>query len=223
MDRVGERLRASTATAQDIEELEAYRRSFAAAYEHVISTLRRFNLEPSGRSKSTVSIADKLVRERIRLTQIQDIAGCRVTVGSLSEQDAVVAQLRLELNEVKVDDRRERPSSGYRAVQVIVALEDRQVEIQVRTLLQHSWAQLSEKAADLVDPAIKYGGGSVGLRAEFLRLSDLVAIIERLERDADDLRKLLSVELTEDLYLIVDSVRRNIAAFMNEVRSSLYR
>lgn len=42
---------------------------------------------------------------------------------------------------------------------VIVEISGKPIEIQVRTSLQDWWAQLSEKYADLVDPAIKYGGG----------------------------------------------------------------
>jgi ppGpp synthetase/RelA/SpoT-type nucleotidyltranferase len=33
------------------------------------------------------------------------------------------------------------------------------VEIQVRILMQHWWAELSEKLSDTIDPEIKYGGG----------------------------------------------------------------
>src|SRR5262249_37640652 len=36
--------------------------------------------------------------------------------------------------------------------------------VQVRTAVQHSWAEFSEKLADLFDPALKYGGGRTSLR-----------------------------------------------------------
>jgi hypothetical protein len=46
------------------------------AYERVIETIiDQLTLQPTGRlAKSTTSISDKLKRESIRLTQIQDIA-----------------------------------------------------------------------------------------------------------------------------------------------------
>ena len=58
-----------------------------------------------------------------------------------------------------VVDRREQPSHGYRAVHVLVQEAGKIVEIQVRTSLQQLWAELSEKASDVLDPAIKYGRG----------------------------------------------------------------
>ena len=42
---------------------------------------------------------------------------------------------------------------------LIVSIDDKSVEIQVRTKLQHRWAEVSEKGADLLDRAVKYGGG----------------------------------------------------------------
>jgi putative GTP pyrophosphokinase len=93
------------------------------------------------------------------LTQIQDIAGCRLVVTDVVEQDKVVQSLVGRFPHATIVDRREKPSHGYRAVHVIASYEDILVEIQVRTSLQHLWAELSEKLSDVIDPAIKYGGG----------------------------------------------------------------
>jgi ppGpp synthetase/RelA/SpoT-type nucleotidyltranferase len=41
----------------------------------------------------------------------------------------------------------------------LIVKQDRWVEIQVRTALQHLWAELSEKLSDVIDPALKYGKG----------------------------------------------------------------
>jgi putative GTP pyrophosphokinase len=113
-------------------------------------------LEPTGRrAKSTAAIVDKLRRESIRLSQIQDVAGCRLVVSDVVEQDSVVASFRLSFNDIDVVDRRERPSHGYRAVHIIVRVRNKAVEVQVRTLLQHLWAELSEKLADVSDASLK--------------------------------------------------------------------
>jgi ppGpp synthetase/RelA/SpoT-type nucleotidyltranferase len=42
---------------------------------------------------------------------------------------------------VDIDDRREKPSHGYRAVHVIPRVDAHSIEIQVRTPLQDIWAQ----------------------------------------------------------------------------------
>jgi ppGpp synthetase/RelA/SpoT-type nucleotidyltranferase len=139
-------------------------------------------LQPTGRAaKSTTAIIEKLRRESIRLTQIQDIAGCRLIVSNLAEQDRVVSDLRSAFTDVRVVDRRQKPSHGYRAVHVIVQSQDRVAEIQVRTLLQHGWAEVSEKVSDNVGKDIKYGGGSESLRSRLLMMSELIARNEEAE------------------------------------------
>ena len=95
IDRLGDRLRKGNLTDADLRLLDEYRRSFTTAYGVVAGGIRRqLDLEPTGRpAKSTTSIAEKLRRESIRLSQIQDIAGCRLIVSDTAEQDRVVASL----------------------------------------------------------------------------------------------------------------------------------
>jgi putative GTP pyrophosphokinase len=115
IDRLGERLKKGDITEADLRLLDSYRRSFTAAYESVIGAIRKeLGLEPTGRpAKSTTSISDKLRRESIRLTQIQDIAGCRLIVSDVAEQERVVESLSGLFNETTVVDRRQNPSHGY--------------------------------------------------------------------------------------------------------------
>src|SRR5262245_35279291 len=89
IDKLGERLKAGGATETDLRELDRYRRSFGTAYDRVTHLIREhLSLEPTGRpAKSTQSIVEKLRRESIRLTQIQDIAGCRIVVTDRGTQD----------------------------------------------------------------------------------------------------------------------------------------
>jgi putative GTP pyrophosphokinase len=183
IDHLGDRLKANQATEQDLRLLDEFRRSFSSAYEIVIRRIRdELGLQPTGRpAKSTTSISDKLSRESIRLTQIQDIAGCRLNVRDVLEQDRVVLNLRQVFPTGKVTDRRTSPSHGYRAVHLIVNIEEKPIEIQIRTSLQHTWAQLSEKVSDIYDPAIKYGSGNEVLLAFFKTTSDRIAEIEMYE------------------------------------------
>ena len=80
------------------------------------------------------------------------------------EQDRIIESLVVLFEGANLSDRRKTPSHGYRAVHVIANYDGKFVEIQVRTALQHLWAELSEKLSDVIDPAIKYGGG-VGVPA----------------------------------------------------------
>lgn len=164
VDRLGERLR-SRITAEDLTLLDTYRRSFREAYDAVVGRVRmELGIEVSGRpAKSTPAIVDKLRRTSMRLTQMQDIAGCRVVVPDISAQSWVVAKLEQTFN-VTVSDRRASPSHGYRAVHVIVRERGLPVEVQVRTDLQHVWAELSEKLSDTYGSELKYGGGPQEVR-----------------------------------------------------------
>lgn len=76
-------------------------------------------------------------------------------------QDSLVARLSNLFEDsarpVKQVDRRADPRSGYRAVHLIVHVDDVPVEIQVRTELQHEWAEFFEKLADHLGRGIRYG------------------------------------------------------------------
>jgi hypothetical protein len=58
---------------------------------------------------------------------------------------------------LQVIDRRTNPSHGYRAVHLIVQKDRIPVEIQVRTDLQDTWAQIVERLADRWGRGIRYG------------------------------------------------------------------
>lgn len=133
----------------------------------------------------------------MRLTQMQDIAGCRVVVADVTSQSRLVAGLS-GLFEATVIDRRGEPSHGYRAVHVVVRCKGRPVEVQVRTDLQHGWAELSEKLADTFGISVKYGGGPASIRRTLDSLSSLIAQFE--ERfDLDDASNERMVELKQDI------------------------
>ena len=133
LDRLGDRLRKGSVTEVDLRFLDLYHRSFAEAYETVVGSIRqRLGLGPTGRpAKSTTSISEKLRRESIRLTQMQGIAGCRLLVSDVADQERVVGALSRLFDDVTIIDRRERPSYGYRAVHLIVTSYGKVIEKQV--------------------------------------------------------------------------------------------
>lgn len=183
IDRLGDRLKGGSHTENDLRLLDDYRRSFGEAYEAVVQTIRQRGQFPTGRlAKSTLSIVEKLRRESLRLSQMQDIAGCRVVVGNVVEQEQFVASLITEFPNASVIDRRNNPSYGYRAVHIIAEISGKPIEIQVRTSLQHLWAEVSEKSSDVLDPKIKYGGGSESWRNFLTKSSELVTSYEEMEK-----------------------------------------
>lgn len=184
IDKLGDRLKIGPKEA-DLRLLDEYRTSFAEAFDYVLHVVRdELGLTTTGRrAKTTESIIAKLKRERSRLSQLQDIAGCRIIVADRGAQDAALNALGSRFQDSKVVDRRVKPTHGYRAVHAIVPSRSKQVEVQIRTALQHRWAEVSEKLADSIDPAVKYGGGPEWLRERLIRTSDLIAQVEQFEND----------------------------------------
>ncbi len=199
IDRFGDRLRADFHGKDDVELLDAYRRSFDDAYQTVVGTLRELGFEPTGRpAKSTLSIIEKLRRESIRFSQMQDVAGCRIVVPNVVDQDSAVATMRAAFPSATVVDRREKPSYGYRGVHVIVEISEKPIEIQVRSWLQHLWAELSEKLSDVRDPGIKYGAGPYAWQLFLTRISAVVARAEEAEVAMADLISLIPSKAETD-------------------------
>ena len=222
VDRLGERLRRGI-NAADLTALDSYRRGFLPAYDVVVDRIRaELGLEASGRpAKSTSAIVDKLRRGTMRLTQMQDIAGCRIVVPDIPMQGRLIATLD-QMFEVTVVDRRAQPSHGYRAVHAIVAYLDKRVEIQIRTEMQQRWAEASEKAADtLKDIAIKYGAGDAQMQGLLQDVSCLICEMENFERGAYDKIERVSPLARMIAEGIIDKIQIELERWRKEVFLSL--
>lgn len=184
IDRLGDSLKRGKLSEDDLRSLDNYRLSFGIAYASVVDTVRsNLGLTATGRpAKSTSAIRAKLLRQSIRLSQVHDIAGCRVLIADVVEQDRVLANLLKVFPAADVDDRRERSSHGYRAVHVIPNINGKRIEIQVRTALQHLWAELSEKLSDQLGTEIKYGRGPAEALELLTGYSEIIASHEENER-----------------------------------------
>jgi ppGpp synthetase/RelA/SpoT-type nucleotidyltranferase len=187
--KLGKRLSSGRNSEDDLFRLDAYRRSFGPAYEVVIRALSgELGLSPTGRQiKTTQSIVAKLAREKTSLPRMQDIAGCRIVVETCAEQDDAVRRICFTFKDSKAVDRRKRPSHGYRAVHVVIPVEGKLIEVQVRTSLQHGWAELSEKLADIVGAEIKYGEGPKVIQDMLMKASRDIAETEALEEELSSL------------------------------------
>lgn len=218
VDRLGEKLRAGSFGEEELAALDEYRRDFVVAYAHVFATVQRIAAVPvSGReAKSTTSIIEKLRRESIRLSQMQDVAGCRVVVGQTAQQNLVANATAAEFDDCRVIDRRERPSHGYRAVHVVVTENGRPIEVQIRTELQHAWAEVCERCADAAGPAVKYGGGPPRVRELLARSSALIALQERLESEAAAVRTVEIRSFVQDLRRMLLETLDAIVEFAEE-------
>jgi ppGpp synthetase/RelA/SpoT-type nucleotidyltranferase len=151
------------------------------------------NRSVSSRVKTIGTIKEKLQREQsLQLSNMDDAVGIRVTSDmTLYEQDEVAGQILTVYPDSVVKDRRLHPTSGYRALHIIVKHEIIRVEIQIRTEIQSIWANAFERLADDWGRQIRYGGdpncdihGIVSKRKDYVQsLSDIslneLAFLER--------------------------------------------
>lgn len=160
INKLGEKLRTATKLDTDtLSRLQQFRSSYDEPMFRTQTLLKEIGFEATSRLKTTNTIIEKLRREKTRLAEMQDIGGLRiVSEMDLTAQDGMVSKIVDKFPATKVIDRRIKPTYGYRAVHVIATLDDRPIEIQVRTQLQDLWAQAMERFADEVGRDIRYGG-----------------------------------------------------------------
>jgi ppGpp synthetase/RelA/SpoT-type nucleotidyltranferase len=118
------------------------------------------NRSISSRVKTIGTIKEKLQREQsLQLSNMDDAVGIRVTGDmALYEQDEVARRLLTVYPDSVIKDRRLNPTSGYRALHLIVKHEILHIEIQIRTEIQSIWANAFERLADDWGRQIRYGG-----------------------------------------------------------------
>lgn len=187
VDRIGEKLRRYPKDPSSQAELLLYCEQVRIATSSVRSIVTNSTTTAitSRDGKSFRSIVDKLNRQSVRLSQIQDIEGCRCVVDTIVEQDALYRRIDAQFEMVKIDDRRKNPTNGYRAVHVIPTVGGERYEIQIRSRLQHLWAQAIETIADSKDDiSFKYGGGDPEWQDIMLDLSIKIGGLEASERAA---------------------------------------
>jgi ppGpp synthetase/RelA/SpoT-type nucleotidyltranferase len=178
---LGEAMRREDLTEERITAFRAYSDAFAPALASVVATLQDLEAPPiTERLKTIRSTVKKMQRETTRLSQVQDIVGCRLVVPLMRDQDDFLVRLSGAHADWHLYDRRSEPSHGYRAVHVVAVVGGLPVEVQIRTELQHIWAELSE-AWDRLHEGVKYGSGP----PETLRMLGALSRIVRMDEEAD--------------------------------------
>lgn len=180
-----------------LEILDNWRASHAFPLNTIQMGLRRHAKsakEPAliaQRLKRTPAIETKLrLRPWIHLSKMQDIGGCRAVVRSVSD----VYRIHGAFERSRAPHRLVRPTdyiaepreSGYRSLHLIYAFESErsspytglQVEVQIRTRLQHAWATTVEIVDFLLHQSLKVGLGEDQWREFFRLASAAFALVE---------------------------------------------
>lgn len=140
---------------QALQTIGDYRGTHGHALQTTAAGLRYYvgkhsKLQPirvGQRLKRLPTIIDKLCREpKMRLARMHDIAGCRAVVRDEKEVRDIAKHLNRRWEVVRDYDYMANPKaiSGYRAYHLVVRKEEHLVEVQLRTISQHAWAEVIE-------------------------------------------------------------------------------
>lgn len=176
-----------------IGTIRAFRAEHAPPLRRVAAGLRYYVDKHSAgrpivvgqRLKRFITILDKLQREpRMNLSRMHDVGGCRAVVETDEEVYAIAGHLKRRWEWARDYDyiAKPKPDSGYRAFHLVVKKDRHLIEVQLRTQLQHRWAEIIE-VIDRQNPEIELKGGSAPAElVEYYRLgSELLAADERGE------------------------------------------
>lgn len=151
--------------SQCIDVLVAYRAQFATPLEEFQTQLLELQehagiqVETTQRLKRIPTILDKLVREPgLDLSRMQDIGGCRCVLQTLDELYALRALVREKWVCTESDYVSQPRESGYRAIHLVVDFNNVKIELQLRTLVMHQWAQTVEAFSGVLGENLKQDG-----------------------------------------------------------------
>ncbi|EMR38890.1 RelA/SpoT domain-containing protein [Vibrio rotiferianus] len=165
------------------------------------------------RIKRVPSIVGKLSRyPQMRLDRMQDLGGCRAIVGDVKKVYEVTNNIKESrfLHELKNEkDYIQFPKeSGYRGIHLVYAFKNKkypklnglQIEMQIRTTVQHSWATAVEVVGAFTAQSLKSSLGNECWLEFFKLTSDYFQDLEegkKFRRAPDDL-----LELCKKLHVV---------------------
>ena len=202
VDEAGAALVASNPSADAIESTFTIINNFRSSHSFPLNTfpvrLRVKAKEIDGRSltaqriKRLSSITLKLRRfEWLKLSEMQDIGGCRAVVSSVRRVDKLVRAYKHSDIKHKLDDEddyiRNPKRSGYRGVHLIYRYHSDKketynglkIEMQFRSTLQHAWATAVETVGTFIQQALKSSKGEREWLRFFALMGTAIALRER--------------------------------------------
>jgi len=143
------------------------------------------------RLKRQISISSKLQRfEKMSLKNMQDIGGCRAVVANQKKIRKIIrglkkhSEFKTKEGNFRTKDYIKTPKKdGYRSYHIVGRFSDqfeekRQIEIQLRTYIQHYWATALEIVDLFTNQALKSNQGDAKWAELFKGTSSLFELIE---------------------------------------------
>lgn len=242
VDRAGRTLLDKAASSQDIdsawEVLSNWRSVHAFPLNTATMDLRQKvkRVAPGAfvvqRQKRARSILSKLAtKSSMRLTQMQDIGGCRAVAETIDDVYAIKEQYlqsRSQHELVAEDDYIAKPkNSGYRSLHLIYRFNSKghpqynklMFEVQLRTITQHAWATAVETVGAIIGQALKASEGEKDWllyfqeAAQALEYTESRILPNHVERSRGELaRSLLRLSKQLDVYKKLSAYRTALKA-----------
>ena len=152
INKIGKKFRDSIYDEEDFSFLEEYKKEYDEILINKTSKLSELirkkinNFILVGRLKRTNSIIRKLQRKKnygMDLTRMSDIAGLRIIVNDIKDQNIIIETIKSNLQIDKIYDYRET-EQNYRSIHLVLRENNKYLEIQIRTVAQQTWADESE-------------------------------------------------------------------------------
>ena len=197
VNRAGNNVREGSATRDDIAVIEEWRAAHRAVLNTFQASLRArtryLNVTVAQRHKRRKTIFDKLDRyEKMNLVRMDDVAGCRLIFQSIEDlynfrESFLKARfLHKRRNDIDQYDYIKHPkSTGYRGVHDVYEYDVRSdtnkhlnglyLEIQYRTLVQHSWATAVEVIGFVTQNQPKFERGDQRYQEVLVYASEILA------------------------------------------------
>lgn len=196
LNKAGDTLREKPSDSEALQLLSEWRGNHVHPLDLAFRLVKKHTHEIGNnalygqRLKRVSSIIYKLKRNpEMKMSRMQDIGGCRVI---LSDYEKVFGLFNLlKKNRTILPNEKNYiyypKEDGYRSIHLIYKCSSKNskysglnIEIQLRTKLQHSWATTVEIIDTFEEQNLKLGGGSEDWKEFFRIISDEFALIEKL-------------------------------------------
>lgn len=236
IDKSGKALARDSETDVDkyisyVETFDEYRKNHLEPLSKMTIDLQRW-LSKFGkdyfiaqRLKRKPQILRKLKRFSVRLSQLQDIGGTRIIVEQNKDVDELVQFLKThfsdneELEIIRMTDYRGegREDSGYRAYHVVIERDGYKMELQIRSKIQHYWAETIERTSIVYGHHLKELEGDTDVILYFKKLSDLFYEIEAGRKPSAALKNKVEELRNKAEQIIQNADKKNVfTSFVNE-------
>jgi ppGpp synthetase/RelA/SpoT-type nucleotidyltranferase len=204
VDRAGESLNRASPFSDEMTNCLEVISNWRSAHAYPLSLMRKTLAKRSRvldggaltaqRLKRLTSIGAKLYSSKtMKLSQVQDIGGCRAVLGDIKQVEQLVSQyIHTPLpcwEFYRLDDYVASPKAdGYRSVHIVykyraiteefIPYNKLRIEVQIRSRLQHAWATAVEAVSTFTEESVRSVRGNQDWKRFFALMGSALALRE---------------------------------------------